>query len=291
MSGTTGPWTDPDEGAVGEDTPAQEDPGPPESALGGGLGRLKALGTAFAVVAALAVVLPGAVASEAEVSAPLVRLLNVGFAASGAAVSVGGILVPQVRRRALLVGPGLLVAAAAASPVRAVLGGVPPQELTAAFLFAASWLLTVEHMHALVRFSELGRYASRQRLSGLDLGGVVGHFIAYGLGLAALIVVVTALVALAVPWAIAETSNAVLANSTELSTVWGIALASAIVFGIGGLILTFKGWLLSDDLDVERVPYSRRSIEEMLGTSRQVGASREPSGGHPPDDTPPALGR
>jgi len=274
--------------------------GPPEEALRGPLVEaeppalpegtwpelraLKAFGIAFAVMAALAAVAPGIAASASESPAPWLRLLNVALAASGAALSAAGILVPRARSALMLAGPGLLVAAAAASPVRASLGGVPAGELLAAFMFAVCWLMTAEFMHALARFATLGGYAHRHRLTSFDLGGIVRHFVAYGLGLAALIMGVAAIVAVLVPWGIGRTSSAVLANSAELGAVWGIALASALVFGLSGLILTLLGALAPAGEEVERVAYSKEQIEGMLASSRVVGAGgREapPSGdGH-----------
>jgi hypothetical protein len=249
-----------------------EAPSPPESAWPE-LRALKAFGIAFATMAALAAVAPGlAPPSAADVAAPWLRLLNVALAASGAALSAAGMLAPRARRALTYAGPGLLVAAAAASPVRASLGAIPAGELLSAFLFAVCWLLTAEYMHALTRFAELGRYARRQRLTSFDLGGIVRHFVAYGLGLAALIVGVAAIAAVLVPWGIGRTANAVLANSAELGAVWGIALASAIVFGLSGLILTLMGSLAPPAERIERVAYSREQIQGMLAHSRVVGA-------------------
>ncbi len=156
--------------------------------------------------------------------------------------------------------------------MRASLDDTPAGELLAAFLFAVCWLMTAEYMHALARFAELGRYARRQRLASFDLGGIVRHFVAYGLGLAGLIVGVAAIVAVLVPWGIGMTADAVLANSAELGAVWGIALSSALVFGLSGLILTLMGALAPTGERVERVAYSREQIQGMLASSRVVGA-------------------
>ena len=248
-----------------------EAPWPPETAWPE-LRVLKAFGIAFAAMAALAATAPGLAATPADAAAPWLRLLNVALAASGAALSAAGMLVPRARRALTLAGPGLLVAAAAASPVRASLDATPAGELLSALLFAVCWLMTAEYMQALARFAELGRYARRQRLTSFDLGGIVRHFVAYGLGLAGLIVGVAATVAVLVPWGIGRTANAVLANSAELGAVWGIALSSALVFGLSGLILTLMGSLAPSGERVERVAYSREQMQGMLASSRVVGA-------------------
>ncbi len=254
-----------------------EAPRPPESAWPE-LRALKAFGAVFATMAALAAAAPGLVADAAEAAAPWLRPLNVVLAASGAVLSVAGMLVPRARRALMLAGPGLLVAAAATSPVRASLGATPAGELLAAFLFAVCWLMTAEHLHALVRFAELGQYARIHRLASFDLGGIVRHFVAYGLGLAGLIVGVAAVVAVLVPWGIGRTANAVLANSAELGAVWGMAVASAIVFGLSALILTFMGAFAPSGVQVERVAYSREQIQGMLASSRVVDAEgRDPA--------------
>ena len=236
---------------------------------------IKVLGSAFAVAAAVSLVLPGLFAAPGEAAPDLERIANLSLAAAGAAVCVAGMLVPGARRAAVLAGPTILVLAAAASPVRASLGRSDPIVLACALAFAVAWLLTVEHMHALMRFGRLGAYASRMRLDDLDLGGVMRHFVAFGLGVAAIVLAVTALVALAVPWAIEMTSGAVLSRSAELPSVYGIAIASAVVFGLSAIILTLKGQIAPVTTEVERVAYSRGSMEEMLRGSRVLGSLRE----------------
>ena len=236
---------------------------------------IKAIGSAFAVAAAVSLVLPGLLAAPGEAASDLERLANLALASAGAAVCVGGMLVPRARRAAVLAGPAILVLAAAASPVRASLGRPDPIVLASALAFAVAWLLTVEHMHALMRFGRLGAYAKRMRLGELDLGGVMRHFVTLGLGIAAIVLAVTALVVLAVPWAIEMTSGAVLSRSAELPSVFGIAIASAVVFGLSAIILTLKGQIAPATTEVERVAYSRGSMEEMLRGSRVLGSVQE----------------
>ena len=220
-------------------------------------------------------VLPGLLAAPGEAASDVERLANLALAAAGAAVCVAGMLVPGARRAAIFVGPALLVLAAAEGPVRTSLDRPPAIELASALAFAVAWLLTVEHMHALMRFGRLGAYASRLRLGELDLGGVMRHFVAFGLGVAGIALAVTALVALAVPWAIEMTSGAVLSRSADLPSVYGIALASAVVFGLSALILMLKGQIAPPATEVERVAYSMGSMEEMLRGSRVLGAMRD----------------
>lgn len=269
--------------------------GPPGGPLGGDAGEaadlgprretstIKAIGTAFAVVAAVCVVLPGLLAAPGEAAPGLERLLNLALAAAGASVCVAGMLVPGARRAAMLAGPTLLVLAAAASPVRASLGRPRAAELASALAFAFAWLLTVEHMHALLRFGRLGAYATRMRLVGFDLGGVMRHFVAFGLGVGLVVLALTALVALAVPLAIELTSGAGLSRSVELPSVYGIAIASALVFGLCAIILALRGQIAPQTMDVERVAYSRDSMEEMLRGSRVLGSLRDGAPGGPGD--------
>ena len=274
-----GPYEESPDGSLG---PAIGPTGPggpsPEAADHGSrweTSTIKALGSAFTVAAAVSLVLPGLFAPPGESSSDLERLVNLALAAAGAAVCVAGMLAPGTRRAAMLAGPTILVLAAAASPVRASLGRPRAIELACALAFAVAWLLTVEHMHALMRFGRLGAYASRMRLDDLDLGGVMRHFVAFGLAVAAIILAVTALVALALPWAIGMTSGAVLSRSAELPSVYGIAIASAVVFGLSAIILTLKGQIAPTTMEVERVAYSRGSMEEMLRGSRALGSMRD----------------
>jgi hypothetical protein len=236
------------------------------------IARLKASGSAMFVVAALTAVAP----LFLQGSAPLEggrTLLAPALASAGAAVGIAGLLAPAARRTALLLAPMVLVAAAAAAARGASLDTIPPLELALGFAFAASWLLAMEHLHALGRFVELGAYITRQRLTTFSLGGVVNHFQVYGAGLVAIIAVVAAVVVVGVPWVFAAGSTGTFARSVELNSVFGVALAAAVVFTLSALILVFVRSVMPQRLDVERVAYSRDRMEDMLRSSQLVDST------------------
>jgi hypothetical protein len=230
------------------------------------IGRLKATGALFVIMAGLTAVLPMFLLEERWVAGPR-TLVALGLAASGLAVGMAGLMAPSLRRPATVMAPILLVAAAAASTLGASLDTIPPLELVLAFAFGASWILAVEHMHAVGRFVELGAYVTRQNLTSFSLGNVVRHFQVYGVGLVAMIAVVTAVVVVGVPWVFSKGASGTFARSVELASVFGIALAAAVVFTLSALILVFVRSVVPQRVEVERVAYSRDRMEDMLRSS------------------------
>ncbi len=239
---------------------------------------LKALGVAFFVLTGVAAILPGLLLDDPGARPTAVVLANIATAVAGSAVGALGLLVRRLRRAATFAGPALLLGATAASPVGMSLGRIPDLELILAFLYAVCWLLSVEYILALQRFSELGGHVVRQRLTSFDLGGVIDHFIVYGLGVVALIAVVTALVALFVPYAFSLGSNEVFNRSAELGSIWGIAIASAVVFCLSAMILTLARSLVPSREEVESVAYSRARMEDMLMGSKVIELQRRGRG-------------
>lgn len=238
--------------------------------------RLKVVGAVLFALAGLFAFLPTPLLLEGDLSP--VGWGSLALSAAGTAVAVSGLLAPALRPIAMYVGPGLLLAAAAAASPGASLESIPPMELAIAFAFGVTWLLAVEHMHAVSRFVELGTYVTRQRLTTFHLGNVVNHFQMYGVGLIALIVAVTAVVVVGVPWVFTQGGNEVLGRSVELNSVFGVALAAAIVFTLSALILVFVRSALPQSVEVERVAYSRDRMEEMLHSSRTLEDAKEGDG-------------
>ena len=144
-----------------------------------------------------------------------------------------------------------------------------------AFLFAVAWLLGVEHMHAVHRFVELGAYVARQRLTTFRLSSVVNHFQLYGVGMVALILLVTAIVVIGVPWVFAQGGTETFGRSAELSSVYGIGIAAAVVFTLSAMILVFLRSIMPQRVDVERVAYSRDRIDDMIRGSRVMEAAED----------------
>ncbi|NIP34394.1 MAG: hypothetical protein GWN18_05580 [Thermoplasmata archaeon] len=231
--------------------------------------RLKVSGAIMFVIAGLGALAPLLLVGGDALTEPR-GLIAIVLAAGGIIVGVVGLLSPSLRGIAIFVAPVVLVAAAAAGTLGASLDTIPPLELAFAFVFAASWLLAVEHLHALGRFVELGAYVTRQRLTTFRLGGVVNHFQVYGLGLVAIISGVAAVVIVGVPWVFAKGSSGVFARSVELASVFGIALAATVVFTLSALILVFVRSVIPQRVDVERVAYSRDRMEDMLRSSRMM---------------------
>lgn len=235
---------------------------------------MKVTGTLFLVLAGVSAFLPVLVLGEGFEPGPRSMLALV-LGVSGIAVGVAGLFAPGLRRVAIVVAPGVLVAAAAAGSLGTSLDTIPPMELALAFVFGASWLLALEHMHALTRFVELGAYVTRQRLDTFSLGGVVNHFQVYGVGLVAIIGAVSAVVVVGVPWVFSKGTSGVFARSVELNSVFGIALAAAVVFTLSALILVFVRSVVPQRVDVERVAYSRDRMEDMLRSSQLIETGEE----------------
>jgi len=233
------------------------------------ISRLKATGALFFIVAGLTAVLPMFLLDESLDPEPR-ALLALGLAVAGIAIGIAGLMAPSLRGPAIVIAPILLIAAAATSTLGASLDTIPPLELVLAFAFGASWLLAVEHMHAVGRFVELGAYVTRQRLTSFSLGSVVKHFQVYGVGLIAIIAVVTAVVVVGVPWVFSKGGSGTFARSVELASVFGIALAAAVVFTLSSIILVFVRSVVPQRVDVERVAYSRDRMDDMLRSSHLI---------------------
>jgi hypothetical protein len=228
--------------------------------------RLKAIGSALFVGAGLSAIAPALL--EGEVTSSPSFLSLVVLACAGIAISLAGLFTSVTRRIAAWMGPALLVASAAVNPLGANLGDIPPTDMVFAFTFAITWLLAVEHLHAIMRFVELGGYITRQRLTSFRLSSVVNHFQLYGAGMAGLIIVVTAIVVVGIPWVLEKGGNQVFGRSVELGSVFGIAIAAAIVFTLAGMILVFIRSVLPQRVDVEQVAYSRDRMEDMIRGSQ-----------------------
>lgn len=236
--------------------------------------RLKATGAILLILAGLTAVLPMFLLGDG-LGSGLPSIIAISLAVAGIVVGVAGLYAPTLRGPGTMVGPTLLIAAAATGTLGAALDDIPLAELLLAFVFGASWLLAVEHMHAVTRFVELGAYVTRQRLTTFSLGGVVNHFQVYGIGLIGIIAVVTAVVVIGVPWVFAAGSSGTFARSVELNSVFGIALAAAVVFTLSALILVFIRSVMPQRVEVEKVAYSRDTLEDMLRSSKLIEMTDE----------------
>ena len=233
------------------------------------ISRLKATGSLFFIIAGLTAVLPMFLVNESLDADPKV-LVALGLSVAGIAMGIAGLMAPSLRNPAIILAPLILVAAAATSTPGASLDTIPPIELILAFAFGASWILAIEHLHAVGRFVELGAYVTRQRLSSFSLGSVVKHFQVYGIGLIAIITVVTGVVVVGIPWVFSKGSSGTFARSVELNSVFGIALAATVLFTLSALILVFVRSVVPQRVDVERVAYSRDRMDDMLRSSQMI---------------------
>jgi hypothetical protein len=228
--------------------------------------RLKALGALFLLLAGLAAVLP-MILFDGGSRFDSRTLLALSLATAGIAVGIAGLWSPPLRTPATFTAPLILIGAAAVGALGASLDSIPPLELFMAFVFATSWLLATEHLHAVNRFVELGAYITRQRLTTFSLLGVVNHFQIYGMVLVTLISAVVAVVVVGVPWVLSKGSSATFARSVELNSIFGIALAAAVVFTLSALILVFVRSVIPQRVDVQTVAYSRDRMDDMLRSS------------------------
>jgi len=73
------------------------------------------------------------------------------------------------------------------------------------------------------------------------------------------------------------------AKSAELSSVYGIAVASAVFFTLFGLVLTAYYTISATVAKVEKVEYSREKLKEMLASGQVLDFDQgAPGGGSPP---------
>jgi uncharacterized membrane protein len=237
--------------------------------------RLKALGAVLFIVAGISAALPIMLMAGSEETFGTRALVALGLAVAGIAAGIVGLLSPGLRQPSIWLAPALLVAAATAGTPGLSLDNIPPLELVLAFAFAISLILAVEHLHAVMRFVELGAYITRQRLTSFRLSSVVDHFQIYGFGLIALIAVVTVIVVVGIPWVFSQGSDATLGRSVELASVFGVALAAAVVFTLSSIILVFIRSVMPQRVEVERVAYSRDRMEEMIRGSQTLGSQPE----------------
>jgi hypothetical protein len=248
-----------------------------------GIRRLKVLGAVLFVAAGVSAVLPILLLVDPEDFLGSRTLLALGLSVAGIAIGIAGLLSPGLRRPSIWLAPAVLVAAAAAGTPGHSLDRIPPVELVLALAFAASLLLAVEHLHAVIRFVELGAYITRQRLTTFRLASVVDHFQIYGAGLVALIGMVTAIVVVGIPWAFSKGSDPTLGRSVELASVFGVALAATVVFALSAIILVFVRSVVPQRVEVESVAYSRDRMEEMIGGSQSPGSRPEEGPGRRPE--------
>jgi hypothetical protein len=79
--------------------------------------------------------------------------------------------------------------------------------------------------------------------------------------------------------------DGLIGDSAELWSVFGIAMAAAIVFTMMGLILTVWYSFSEGTVQVEKVEYSREKLQEMLASGQVLdleGADTMPGGGETP---------
>lgn len=238
--------------------------------------RLKAVGAVLFLVSGISALLPALMLGGGGFDVRTVA--GLALAAAGVSVGVAGLASPRLRRPSLPLAPVLLIAAAGAGSPGISLDSIPPLEILLAFTYGLSLLLAVEHLHAVMRFVDLGAYVARQRLTSFHLPNVVAHFQIYGLALAGLVALVTAFVVVGVPWVLGQGSNEVLGRSVELRSVFGVAIAAAVVFTLSALILVFIRSVLPQRVEVERVAYSRDRMEEMLRSGDLLEAGSEAPG-------------
>ena len=97
-----------------------------------------------------------------------------------------------------------------------------------------------------------------------------------------LIAVLGAGIALVVVSLFVEGSD-LFAKSAELSSVYGIAVASAVFFTLFGLVLTAYYTISATVAKVEKVEYSREKLKEMLASGQVLDFDQgAPGGGSPP---------
>jgi hypothetical protein len=237
---------------------------------------VKVLGSLFFVLAGVLAFLPPILAGEEIVDVLPSMVLGI----VGMVLGIVGFFVRSMRKWMMIVAPVLLIAAVAARPLTSSIGSLDLMEIILGLAFAVTWFLAIEYLHALSRFVEVGEMAIKRRLTNFNLSGVVKHFLAWGflmlaicvgltLGVFGLVIIIIAALLFA------DGDGGGIGDSAELWSVYGIALASAIVFTLMALVLTVWYTFAETTAKVEKVEYSREKLQEMLASGQVLDLEQE----------------
>lgn len=173
----------------------------------------------------------------------------------------------------MLMSPLFILIGAAVKPTIMAVGPVDILDLALAIIFGVFFILFIEYLHAVWRFTAIGRMALERNLKDFDFGNVIRHYMSFGGGVIGIIVLISvAIVFLRNGFLAAMASTPQLTHSVEMNSVYGLAISSAIIFTILGIFLSF--WFGSRDYAASIRAVSAFSRERMRQMSDEGKAQK-----------------
>jgi hypothetical protein len=114
-------------------------------------------------------------------------------------------------------------------------------DLILAIVFGVFYILYIEYLHAVLRFSGIGKMAIERNLKDFDFGHVIRHYMGYGGGILGVIIGLSLIVVFIRQGLLKfmVEGSPQFAHSVEMNSVYGLAISSAIFFTILGIVLSF----------------------------------------------------
>lgn len=180
-----------------------------------------------------------------------------------------------VRVFLMLLSPLFILIGAGVKQAIMSVGAINYVDLALAIVFGVFFILFIEYLHAVWRFTSIGKMAIERNLKDFDFGHVIRHYMGFGGGVLGIIVVLSVIVVFlrnAILAMMAGTPQ--LTNSVEMNSVYGLAISSAIIFTILGIALSF--WFGSRDYAASIRAVSAFSKERMRQMSDEGKTRKTP---------------
>lgn len=273
----------------GPDKPAEEKPAAPQidpSTRYGKLGTIKVMAAMFMFICmALNIVFiiydsatgsfdPGRLATLGGISAMVVTILAVVLGIMAIFISLPSIKGYSLKMIFIMLAPLLMIVGAAIKPTIMNIGEIDMLDLILALVFGVFFILFVEYIHAVYRFTQIGKMAIERNLKDFDFDHVINHYMGFGGAILGVIVVISVIVVFIRQGILAAIQESMpqFANSVEMNSVYGLAISSAIFFSFTGIALSFyfgqKDYLAS----VRAVSaFSKERMRQMSEESTDAG--------------------
>jgi len=180
------------------------------------------------------------------IASMVVTIIAVVFGIIGIFIDKGGLAKAkigsiQMKVMFIMLSPLFMVLGAAIKPTIMAVGPVDMIDLILAIVFGVFYILFIEYLHAVQRFSAIGKMAIERNLKDFDFGHVIRHYMGYGGGILGVIIGLSMIVVVIrqAMLKFMEEGSPQFAHSIEMNSVYGLAIASAIFFTVLGIVLSF----------------------------------------------------
>lgn len=133
-----------------------------------------------------------------------------------------------------------------------------------ALLFAIFFLLFMEYTHGVRRFWEIGEMAIEKNLKEFDFGHVLRQYIVMGFVWLVVIIIISMTV-VAIQLAMVTFLPAQLGQSTEMNSVYGLAVAEGLLFTILAVVLAIVLGFGRGDFATRKAPVKAAPASPMTG--------------------------